>query len=187
MNTQEYFAIVQLYRPNLKKLLINIIRTKLNIVAPATEQIEDTLNEVILTTAEKVHAGKVRFNNRDEVEMYLTRSSWFDFKNKSKKRSQSMKVNKPFNDEIYRQLADEPEEDPIINNTNEVYRRIFDYVFSKYEMEEAAIYKAYTIDGYTFDQLAETTQYKRYKCYDICKKIRADVRANKDLLLATEK
>ncbi len=77
-------------------------------------------------------------------------------------------------------------EDPIITNTADVYHRIFEYVYSKYDQEEAAIYKAHTIDGFTFDQLAEATRFKRSRCYEIVKAIRADVQANKEYFLAAK-
>lgn len=185
LTPQEFFDIAIQRKQDLIQICLKNITFKHFYRPLSEEEIEDTFTEIVLSTAEKLNDPnrKIKITCWNDVRNYLTECFWYYYRDNNKKQMKRSSITSGMTGTVL-ELPDETEVDPIINNSSEVYHRIFEYVFSNYEQEEAAIYKAHTIDGFTFDQIAEATRYKRYKCYDIYKKIRADVQSKKEYLLA---
>ncbi|WP_066834897.1 hypothetical protein [Rufibacter ruber] len=190
MSTQEFFEITTAKREDLKRMCLKHLRDNFDAIVQDSYS-EEILTDIILSTAEKLARVENRptINNWNDVRNYIIKSFWYQYKNKGIKQRRDLKAGKFTSIDGIEEtiLAPEPTTDPIITDVADVRTRIEEYVYGRYEPEEAAIYKAHSFKGYTFDKLAEVTRVNRNRCYRIVKKIQADVQANKEYILSGEK
>jgi hypothetical protein len=179
MHLEQYFQTVTQEEYFIKLLIYRKVKRAARVSLSSDEQ-DDIFQEVMTSTAEKISAGTLTLHNADEVKKYLLQSGWFNFKNEQNRRKKERNLDTYSYTNEYFDSNDEKKKEKL--SSADVYTKVFEYVYDKYSFEEAGLFKAYIVNKLTYTQLAEMTGKRRMSCFTIVRKIKNDLKKNKNLL-----
>lgn len=180
MTTTELFHFADAHQEALlHQIKLNLRRFLHRHVSP--DDCQEHLSAIVLETAEKLLKGReLSFATDQKLLNYLSKAACQHYSRELERRSrQRSNFDKTFylNEFFPADHADFDTHEQELSAA-QLYTSLMEYVYSKYSYIEAGVFKMYTLNDLTFDQLEQETGWSRGKCYNIVRKIRDDLKAN---------
>lgn len=196
MNSNTFLTIAYKDRDKLDLTITRYIHKylKVNKLALTQEELEVVITEAIIRISERLKAGdQVELYTDQQVYAYIAKACLHRYINAAKKVNNRAKFDsQDYLNSYYSQETPEP----VTNGIGQIYLTVFEYVYSKYSFLEASLFKAYIVNkisnklkgekNFNLKKLSEMSGYTVSKCHLIIKKIKEDLKQNKNLFLNPE-